>query len=89
MNENTNPFAEALAKMIPADNPDPSFNVDIDQLDTGYRTAIENAITDGQLDCLTTRGVRLVSVYDLFELAGPNADPTDPNGAASSHLTLF
>ncbi|WP_164117368.1 hypothetical protein [Sphingorhabdus sp. Alg239-R122] len=57
-----------------------AYNVDLHKLGPSYGAAIKRAIANGELDCLVSRGIHRVSYRDLFELAGPAADPSDPDG---------
>ncbi len=57
-----------------------SFNVCVDRLRPEYRAAVLKAIDDRWLDCQIRDGLTWVHGGELFDLAGPGADPDDPIG---------
>lgn len=56
------------------------FDVCVEDLRPGYQAAVRHEIERGALDHGTIDGKVWVSKADLFELAGPGADMSDPEG---------
>lgn len=83
MNRDMNAWhaALALAEHMPSHvSHQSAFNICVSGLSSGYQRAVCVAIERGALDHKIIDGMLWVSGADLFELAGPCADPDDPFG---------
>ncbi len=79
-------FSEAMkfveAKAAASFKPSFPFDIRLDDLLPAYQVAVRHEVERGALDHATIDGKVWVSKADLFELAGPGADMSDPEGGS-------